>query len=581
MCGIFGILGNTNITKQVIAAFEQGSARGPESSVIKQYDNCIIGFHRLAINGLDDTSNQPFVNGNLVLTCNGEIYNFKELARENNISLSTNSDCEVILHLYRLFGIEYTLNVLDGVFAFSIYNQTTGELVLARDPYGVRPLYIADDYNNNNRFLYASEIKSLYSLVSRPNIITEFTPGSYMNVNRVDNDKNVIHKKYTSFPCRSIRYNNNNNTLTSPVLSFDIFSMINEAVRKRVEGTCERPIACLLSGGLDSSLVCALVNKYYRNNKSGHKLETYSIGLSGSEDRKYARQVADHLGTDHHEIVMTEEDFFNAIPEVIHAIESYDTTTVRASVGNYLVAKWIRQHSEAKVVFNGDGADELMGGYLYFHKAPSATHFDMECKRLLTDISRYDVLRSDRSISANGLEARTPFLDRRWVEFYLGIDKTTRFHAGNGQCEKYLIRKAIEDYGPSLLPSEVLWRTKEAFSDGVSSQQRSWFEIIQERVQQMVESDPILKGEIKGLIGKNGVDTINASNTSLDGLDKYEIHNRPKTMEQAYYRYLYNKDYLGCEHTIPYFWMPRFVEANDASARTLDIYRDIVNPDIE
>ena len=613
MCGIFGILERDNnqqdkttydtVSEKVVRSFMLGQARGPESSMIKQYGGCIVGFHRLAINGLDEVSNQPFINGDLVVTCNGEIYNFKELARENNITLSTNSDCEIILHLYRLFGIEYTLNVLDGVFAFSIYNQATGELVLARDPYGVRPLYIADDdnnNNNNNRFLYASEIKSLYSLVSRPNIITEFTPGSYIIIKRVDNDKNMIYKKYTSFPCRSIRYNNSNNTLTSPILSFDIFSMINEAVRKRVEGTCERPIACLLSGGLDSSLICALVNKYYRNNSnnsnnsnnndSRHRLETYSIGLSGSEDLKYARQVAEHLGTDHHEIVMTEEDFFNAIPEIIHAIESYDTTTVRASVGNYLVAKWIRQHSEAKVVFNGDGADELMGGYLYFHKAPSATHFDMECKRLLTDISRYDVLRSDRSISANGLEARTPFLDRRWVEFYLSIDKTTRFHAGNGQCEKYLIRKAIQDYAPSLLPSEVLWRTKEAFSDGVSSQQRSWFEIIQERVQQMVENDSILKGEINGLIGRNGrngintiniMNTMNTSNTSLDGLDSYDIHNKPTTLEQAYYRYLYNRDYLGCEHTIPYFWMPKFVEANDASARTLDIYRDKVKPEIE
>ena len=190
MCGIFGILERHNsledkttsdsvihtITETVVRSFMLGQARGPEHSEIKQYGDCIIGFHRLAINGLNELSNQPFINGDLVVTCNGEIYNFKELARENNITLSTNSDCEIILHLYRLFGIEYTLNVLDGVFAFSIYNQLTGELVLARDPYGVRPLYIADDYNNN-RFLYASEMKSLYSLVSRPNIITEFTPG--------------------------------------------------------------------------------------------------------------------------------------------------------------------------------------------------------------------------------------------------------------------------------------------------------------------------------------------------------------------------------------------------------------------
>ena len=581
MCGIFGILGNTEITPEIMTAFEHGRARGPESSSLTVYENAIIGFHRLAINGLNVTSNQPFIKGDLVLTCNGEIYNFKELTRENNIVLSTNSDCEIILELYRLFGIEYTLNVLDGVFAFSIYNMRTDELILARDPYGVRPLYITNnpishDNQDKHRFIYASEIKSIYALATNPELIMEFTPGSYMRIidfmQQPNKELEIFFNKYTAFPCRIIKYNN---TVENPALSLDIYAMINEAVRKRVEGTCERPVACLLSGGLDSSLICALVDKYYQNNKSGHKLETYSIGLPGSEDLKYARQVAVHLQTDHHEIVVTEEDFFNAIPEVIYAIESYDTTTVRASVGNYLVAKWIREHSEAKVVFNGDGADELMGGYLYFHKAPSATHFDMECKRLLNDISQYDVQRSDRSISSNGLEPRTPFLDRRWVEFYLSIDKTTRFHAGNGQCEKYLIRKAVQDYEPSLLPSEVLWRTKEAFSDGVSSQQRSWFEIIQERVEEMVNRDAILKGEINALIGKNTINIMNTSNTSLDGLDKYQIHNRPKTLEQAYYRYLYNRDYLGCEDTIPYFWMPRFIEANDASARTLDIYRDI------
>ena len=544
MCGIFGILNEGEISEKIIKSFELGKSRGPENSSIKKYGNSITGFHRLAINGLNEISNQPFIDGDIVLTCNGEIYNYLELAKSNNISLKTNSDCEIILHLYILFGIEYILNILDGVFAISIYNQTTDELLLARDPYGVRPLFYASD---TNRFLYASEIKSLYNLCTDKKNIIEFSPGTFM---KIDKDLNFTVERYTNFPCRNIIYNNE-----SRVLTYEIFTMINEAVRKRVEGTCDRPIACLLSGGLDSSLICGMVNKYYKNPQ--HKLETYSIGLPGSEDLKYARLVADHLGTDHHEIVVSEEEFFNAIPEVIKAIESYDTTSVRASVGNYLIAKWIKEHSEAKVVFNGDGADELMGGYLYFHKAPNASFFDMECKRLLTDISKYDVLRSDRSISSNGLEARTPFLDRRWVEFYLSIDRETRFHSINGVCEKYLIRKAFQDYCPTMLPDAVLWRTKEAFSDGVSSHQRSWFQIIQDSIIFKIEYD----------------DRLNVSLQEI--LENLDMYNKPKTLEQAYYRYLYDCHYSGCEKTIPYFWMPKFVEASDASARTLDIYKDV------
>lgn len=540
MCGIFGIVNEVYISKTIINSFNKGVLRGPENSKIDTYGNSIIGFHRLAINGLNNESNQPFIDGNIIVTCNGEIYNYRELAKNNNISLNTSSDCEIILHLYKKFGIEYTLNILDGVFAFSIYCISSGELILARDPYGVRPLYYALD---NNKFFYASEIKSIYELCHNKHNIIEFSPGSYMKIN----DKLTINiVKYTNFPCNDTIYPNE-----SYILNIKIFNMINEAVRKRIEGTTDRPVACLLSGGLDSSLICAIVNQYYN---SQHKLETYSIGLPGSEDLKYARLVAQHLKTNHNEIIVTEQEFFNAIPEVIKTIESYDTTTVRASVGNYLIAKWIKKNSNAKVVFNGDGADELLGGYLYFHKAPSATEFDRECKRLLTDISKYDVLRSDRSISSNGLEPRTPFLDRKWVEFYLSINSNNRFHSINGQCEKYLIRKAFEDFKPNILPKEVLWRTKEAFSDGVSSHEKSWFQIIQDNIIFRIQYNDDLNLELHKLLKDD------------------TLFNKPQTFEQAYYRHLYEKNYKGCEKTIPYFWMPKFVEANDASARTLDIY---------
>jgi asparagine synthase (glutamine-hydrolysing) len=272
--------------------------------------------------------------------------------------------------------------------------------------------------------------------------------------------------------------------------------------------------------------------------------------MEGSEDLRYAKIVAQYLGTKHTEIIVTEDEFFNAIPEVIKAIESYDTTSVRASVGNYLLGKYIAKHSDAKVIFNGDGSDELAGGYLYFHASPSDLHFDSECKRLLSDIHAFDVLRSDKSISSHGLEPRTPFLDRGWVDYYLSIpaklrnhnNKGTSYHEKSGY-EKFIIRLIAEQY----LPAEVAWRRKEAFSDGVSGQ-KSWYQIIQERMEKVV-------------IDENAY--------------KYEGHNKPKTREQIYYRTIFDEAYPNCEEIVPYFWMPKWVESKDASARTLSIYNKL------
>ena len=550
MCGIFALLNYNEITPIIKSSFDKGAPRGPENSTLTQYGNNIMGFHRLAINGLNDYSNQPFNIGGIILICNGEIYNFRELAKQNNITMTTDSDCEIIIHMYRLYGFEYTLNCLDGVFAFVLYDTNEKMIHIARDPYGVRPLYYFMNWDNTYGF--ASEQKCLYDLCKYKHLLFQFLPGQYASVDCTDP---FIYLKdngrYTAFPCNEIDYYPNG-------ISDDIVYYIHDAVRKRVEGTTARPIACLLSGGLDSSLICALVNQYYDNPE--HRLETYSIGLEGSEDLKYAKIVADYLETDHHEIVISEEDFFNAIPEVIHVIESYDTTTIRASVGNYLIGKYIAKNSKAKVIFNGDGADELMGGYLYLHKAPSATEFDRECKRLLNDIPFFDVLRSDKSISSNGLEPRTPFLDRKWVEFYLSISKDIRYHVGDGQCEKFLIRNAFYEVQPDLLPEEILWRTKEAFSDGVSSLTRSWFTIIQENIERLCDENPELLKTLDHnlIIHKN-----------------LNLMNPPTTVEQSYYRYLYNKSYYGTDNIIPYFWMPKYVDAKDASARTLKIYDEI------
>jgi len=306
------------------------------------------------------------------------------------------------------------------------------------------------------------------------------------------------------------------------------------AVNKRVNNT-DREVACLLSGGLDSSLITALVAEALPDPSI---LKTWSIGMIGSEDLRYAEMVAKHIGTDHHSIILSKQEFLDAIPEVIYTIESYDTTTVRASVGNWLISKYIRANSRAKVVFNGDGSDEVTGGYMYFHLAENALEFDHECKRLLKDICYFDVLRSDRSISSHGLEARTPFLDKNFVQMYLSIPAENRFNEMKStKIEKYLLRKAFD--GTNLLPHNVLWRTKEAFSDGVSTQKESWFETIQN----------FAKEKYKDM--------------NIDG----------PTAEKYWYRELFNQYYPNCKEVIPYMWMPKFVEATDASARTLDIYK--------
>jgi len=554
MCGIFGLINYGNIDRQrVYQSFETGKNRGPECSATKEVNNNVFfGFHRLAINGINNESNQPFDIKNCVLICNGEIYNFKELANDHNIKLITQSDCEIIIHLYKLHGIEYTLNLLDGVFAFMLYDKETDLLHIARDPYGVRPLYYS--YNSNyNSYCFASELKCIKNLVEYnfKKYIKSFEPGSFLTIY---NTKTIItseQKKYIKFPFTNTIYleSDYNNLYTN------IVNKLSKAVKKRVIGTTDRPIACLLSGGLDSSLIAALVNQELINSNSTQKLKTFSIGLPGSEDLKYAKIVAEHINSEHYEIVLSEDKFFHAIPEVIYNIESYDTTTVRASVGNYLIAKNIRNYSDCKVIFNGDGADELMGGYLYFKHSPNEFEFDKECKRLLTDIHNFDVLRSDKSISSNGLEPRTPFLDREWTEFYLSIDKKLRYNTTVNNCEKYLIRKAFSIIKPDLLPNNILWRTKEAFSDGVSSLDKSWYQIINEKINGLYELE---------------YDIINIG---IQYKNNKSIRNTPITTEQCYYRYLFNNYYFGCDNIIPYYWMPKFINASDASARTLSFYK--------
>ena len=566
MCGIFALLNNKNsFSKELIKeSFEKGVKRGPEGSFLHETSNSLtLGFHRLAINGLDVASNQPLTIDGITLICNGEIYNYKELFKEIDIQPKTNSDCEVIIHLYKLYGIEQTLKMLDGVFAFVLYDYSNIDVepfvYIARDPFGVRPLYIFTEsvkgWYSENVIGFASELKILSNFTTGNQTdtfndlsIQPFIPGTYSAYKKsflVNSEwkKTTSNKIYYSTPSPSQLFTIPNK---EEIMDYthNIMYLLDNAVKKRVLGTTERPIACLLSGGLDSSLITALVNKYYKG-----KLETYRIGMAGSQDLKHARDVANFLGTEHHEIILTPEQFLDAIPEVIENIESYDTTTVRASVGNYLIGKYISENSSAKVVFNGDGSDELTGGYIYFLKAPNNIEFDKECRRLLSDINTFDVLRSDKSISSNGLEPRTPFLDKSFVDYYLSLPLCIRNPLSDywknlheKPCEKLLLRKAITLNMPGLLPYNTVYRTKEAFSDGVSGDKGSWFEIIQNKLEN--KTFPLVEYQ----------------------------HNIPTTNEQKYYRTIFDRLYPYTEKVIPYFWMPKYVDANDCSARTLEIY---------
>lgn len=540
MCGIFFVKKNEDISaEKVYTEFEKSKNRGgipPDDTKFFEIGEYYLGFHRLSINGLNTESNQPFYKNGTYVICNGEIYNYKELYSYIGIKPLTDSDCEIIIDLYQLYPIDYFINLLDGVFSFIIYDTRKNLVMIGRDPFGVRPLYYSHDYNN-----FSSELKQINNLTNET--ITQFPPGHFLIKNNVTNITNVTNvTKVTNLPNKYHTLTQYYMPLCAQFKSFVyernyykslIKGILINAVKKRL--LSDRPIACLLSGGLDSSLITSIVVNLLKD-KTNNKLETFSIGLPGSTDLIYAKKVANYLGTKHTEILLTEDDFFNAIPEVIEKIESYDTTTVRASVGNYLVSKYISQNSEAKVIFNGDGSDELTGGYLYFLKAPNSLLFDFEVKHLLQNIHYFDVLRSDRSISSCGLEPRTPFLDKTFVNTYLSIPLYHRKPEGN-EIEKKILRDSFMEF----LPTDVLYRKKEAFSDGVSGNDRSWYQVIAEKLEKI----------------------------DIPIFEHNEEYLSPKTKEQMYYRYLFEKKYPKREKIIPYFWMPKWSNTTDPSARTL------------
>ena len=530
MCGILYYQGNTDLCEEnIYSAIKTLDLRGPDNNNYSKIDDSKhMGFARLSINDISSNGNQPLIkNDNYYLICNGEIYNHKELQQENEFQTKSNSDCEIIIHMYEKYGIEKTIKNLDGVFAFVLYDKSKNKIFIGRDPYGVRPLFIGK--TSNNELLICSEIKPISNLCSQ---IKRFPIGSFGELE--DNSCDITFQRYHNY---HFIFNND----TEEVIKEKIRQLFTQAVDKRLMS--DRPIGCLLSGGLDSSLVSALISRNYEP----YTLNTFSIGMKGSTDLYYANLAAKHIKSNHHNIELTNEDFLNAIEETIYMIESYDITTVRASVGNYLVGKYIKENTDCKVIYNGDGSEEIMGSYLWLSNIDNEEDFYKENLKLLGEISYYDVLRSDRSISDNGLEPRVPFLDKKFVDYVMSIPPKYKMF-GNGIIEKKILREAFAN--TNLLPHEVLFRKKEAFSDGVSSQEKSWFQIIQEHLETQISDE-----EFK---------------------QKQQIykHNPPHTKESLYYRELFEKHFKNHSNIIPHFWMPnpKWCNVTDPSARVLDNY---------
>jgi len=540
MCGIFFLrLLKEKIDKDfeeiIKSNFNKIKHRGPDntdSDIIE--NNTFIGFHRLAINGLSEQGNQPFVydkpSGNKVyVICNGEIYNYKELNKTYNLNLEEgDSDCAVIYPLYEQLGLEKMIELLDGVFAFVIYDTESKLVSAGRDPIGVRPLFYGV---SKDKIGFASEAKALCKIMD----VVPFPPGSYFTSKMAKPKQFFTIDEYKE---------NGPNPYLSLIKDKDIYETVKkvftQAVHKRM--LSERPIGCLLSGGLDSSLVASIVQTELKN--QGKCLNTYSIGFKGSPDLRAAKIVADHIGSNHHEVLMDMKEIQKKLPEIIQHLETWDTTTIRASIGMFFISEYIHNNSEDVVIFSGEGADELCQGYLYFHRQPSDMQGYAESMRLMSNLYMYDVLRADRTTAAHGLELRVPFLDKEFMKLITSLPP--RKICPRNNIEKYLIRRSFQ--GTNLLPDEILWRTKEAFSDGVSSEKKNWLDKLKSYANQVI------------------------SDEEMEFRKKTYLHCTPRTKEEMFYRRIFNAMYK-IDDWIKDYWMPKWSpETVDPSARTLTLY---------
>jgi asparagine synthase (glutamine-hydrolysing) len=513
MCGLAAKPINSNNPSKI-------QYRGPNSTNALVEDLYCFTFHRLAIMDVSSLGNQPFVNDKWVVMCNGEIYNFTQLKQDNPYDYKSNSDCEVLLPLLTHYSLHELCNQLDGEFAFVAYNKQTKMINAARDPMGIRPLFYG--YTDDNQICFASEMKELLDCCKQ---IFPFPPGYYY-----DGKQFLPYLKL--YEINTVKHNNLPQVLSS------IKDLLISAIQKRLHA--DVPVAFLLSGGLDSSLVCSIAAKYLNK-----QIETFAIGLDVNPiDLKYAKQVAQYLNSKHHEVIITNADVLEALHHVIYLTETWDITTIRASIPMYLLCKYIKQNTKAKVLLTGEISDELFG-YKYTDFAPNAQEFQTESQKRIKELYMYDVLRADRCISSNGLEARVPFSDKKFIEYVMSIDpelKLNKYKMG-----KYLLRKAFDNN--EYLPDEILWRDKAAFSDAVG---HGMVDCLIAAAEQMY-SDEEFQQKIK----------------------TYR-NNPPPSKEALMYKEIFNNMFANQEHVIAAYWLPNQSWPNcqikDPSARHLPNY---------
>ncbi|XP_047238820.1 asparagine synthetase [glutamine-hydrolyzing] isoform X2 [Girardinichthys multiradiatus] len=556
MCGIWALFGSDECLSVQCTCAMKIAHRGPDAfrfENVNGFTSCCFGFHRLAIvdplHGMQPLRVKTFPY--LWLCYNGEIYNHQTLKTQFDFDCQTQMDGEVLLHLYDRFGIKKMASLLDGVFAFILLDTANRKVHLGRDTYGVRPLFkfLADD----GFLAVCSEAKGLTQIthsIETTATIVPFLPGHFEVFDLKLNGK-VQSIQFEQFHCCTREpahalydtVEGLSSGVDKETVKRNIRSLFENAVRKRL--MAHRRIGCLLSGGLDSSLVAAMLLKLSKEEKLPYSIQTFSIGSEDSPDVIAAEKVAAHIGSEHHKVEFTAEEGIKAVEDVIFHLETYDITTIRASVGMYLVSKYIKEKTDSVVIFSGEGSDELTQGYLYFHKAPSAKAGAEDSVRLLKELFLFDVLRADRTTAAHGLELRVPFLDHRFTAYYLSLPEKMR--TPKDGVEKHLLRDSFK--GQNLIPDEILWRRKEAFSDGVMSEKKSWYTCLQEHLYSLVNDDQMEKAE------------------------KTFPHIPPKTKEAYYYRQVFEKFYPGQAKWLSHYWMPRWISATDPSARTLSFYK--------
>ncbi len=479
MCGIFVVYHKNGFKKNkyIIDIYIKNAKLMNHRGNVDKYlliDNNILFYHnRLAINDLTSNGNQPIINNLIYIVINGEIYNYYELYNEVKLNLPSynfisNSDSEILIPLYLLYGSAF-IKKLKGMFSFVLYDKNKNLVLAARDPFGITSLYYAID---NNRIIFSSELKSLINLSLN---IFIFPPGqlcinttffNYYNPEWLINIQNNPSK----IPNNNINYEQLKNKLIESVYSHIKLS--------------DQPIGFLLSGGLDSSLIVAIANFLKRKLYITNSIKTFTIGLNMGNDIKYANEVAKYLKTDHQTYNFTFNEVIHELSDIIYSIETYDITTVRASICNYLLVKKIKQNTDIKVLLSGEGSDELFGGYLYFHKCPSSEEMQLELTDKLLQLHKYDCLRSHKSGIAHTIEVRVPFLDIDFVDYVMNISPEYKLINSTYPIEKYILRKAFDN--GSFLPNNILYRQKEQFSDGISNSENNLIDKLKQYAEEQI-----------------------------------------------------------------------------------------------